>query len=101
MARVASLGALLGHANDVMDLGRPTYEEVAQVGPHALRLLLTRLGVGRAREEGVPRSRLGSGLGLGSGSGPGLGLGGSGARRASSSSGPLTTPSSCARRCSE
>ena len=54
MARVASLGALLGHANDVVDLGRPTYEEVAQVGPHALRLLLTRLRVGRAREEGVP-----------------------------------------------
>ena len=51
----------LGDADDVVDLGRPALEEVAQVRAHALRLLFARLG------------RLGFGLKLG--------LGGSGSVR--------------------
>ena len=46
--------ARLGGLEDVVDLGRPSLEEVLQVRARAVRLLLARLGVGRAREEGIP-----------------------------------------------
>ena len=58
----------LGDADDVVDLGRPALEEVAQVRAHALRLLFARLGRVRVRVK-VRVGGVGFGSGVSSGSG--------------------------------